>query len=288
MTFSVLGRDRDTGDLGIAVSSCILAVGRSVPAARPGVGVVAVQARSRRGLRGSLLDDLAEGSTPADLVRRAAHAAEDTDRQIAVLDAGGRVAADTGPGSFPVCGHHVAEDVSVQGNMLASTDVLPAMADAWTAARGSLADRLLAALAAGDEAGGDLRGRQSAALLVVSGSPAGPEDDGVRMDLRVDDSADPVAQLRLLRNLQRAYEERDYETLAVFAPEGARELYAALSASQRGDREALRRSLEAMRQRPGWAAWLAGMAGDPRVAALSQVLSGAAPFPAGDPRGPGG
>ena len=75
---------------------------------------------------------------------------------------------------------------------------------------------------------------------MVSGGPATEEDDGVRMDLRVDDSADPVAQLRMLRNLQRAYDEGDYETLALFAPEGARELYAALAASRRGDRQAAR------------------------------------------------
>ncbi|MCV2488564.1 DUF1028 domain-containing protein [Geodermatophilus sp. YIM 151500] len=272
MTFSILARDPATGDLGIAVSSCILAVGRAVPTARPGVGVVAVQARSRRGLGHTLLTGLAEGSRPADLVRRAAHAAEDADRQIAVLDAAGQVAADTGQGSFPVSGHLVGEGVSVQGNMLASPDVLPAMSRAWTAAPGELADRLLSALSAGQDAGGDLRGRQSAALLVVSGTPATDEDDGVRVDLRVDDSGDPVAQLRLLRNLQRAYDERDYEVLALFAPEGARDLYAALAASRRGDREAARQALEAMRARPGWSMWLAGMAGDARLAAVSQLL----------------
>ncbi|MCF6509413.1 DUF1028 domain-containing protein [Blastococcus sp. MG754426] len=283
MTFSVLARDPRTGDLGIAVASCILAVGRVVPAARPGVGVVAVQARSPRGLRGVLLEGLAAGTAPADLVRRAAHAAEDADRQIAVLDVAGGVAADTAPGSFPVSGHRVGPGFSVQGNMLASDAVLPAMAEGFAGSDGALADRLLAALAAGEAAGGDLRGRQSAALLVVGGTPVSPEDDGVRTDLRVDDSGDPVAQLRVLRNLQRAYDERDYETLAVFAPEGARDLYAALAASQRGDRAGLRRALTAMRERPGWAAWLAGMAGDPRVAALSRVLAG--PFPEGDHRG---
>ncbi|HET6850269.1 MAG TPA: hypothetical protein VFH74_15525, partial [Gaiellales bacterium] len=99
------------------------------------------------------------------------------------------------------------------------------------------------------------------------------DDDGVRIDLRVDDSADPVAQLRMLRNLQRAYDERDYETLAVFAPVGARDLYAALAASQRGDREAARSALEAMRSRPGWAAWLAAMSGDARVTGVAQLLS---------------
>ncbi|HEX2075361.1 MAG TPA: DUF1028 domain-containing protein [Geodermatophilus sp.] len=272
MTFSVVARDPATGNLGIAVSSCILAVGRAVPSARPGVGVVAVQARSRRGLGAALLAGLEEGVSPAALVRRAAHAAEDAERQVAVLDASGAVAADTGPGSFPVSGHLIGDGVSVQGNMLASPEVLPAMAQAFAAARGDLPDRLLAALTAGQDAGGDLRGRQSAALLVVSGTRPTEDDDGVRMDLRVDDSGDPVAQLRMLRNLQRAYDERDYETLALFAPQGARDLYAALAASQRGDREAARGALEAMRARPGWAAWLAAMSGDARTSGVSRLL----------------
>ncbi|TFV62907.1 UNVERIFIED_ORG: DUF1028 domain-containing protein [Bacillus sp. AZ43] len=272
MTFSVLARDATTGDLGVAVSSCILAVGRAVPAARPGVGVVAVQARSRRGLGTSVLAGLAAGTPAEVLVRRASHAAEDVTRQIAVLDARGAIAADTGPGAFPVAGHLTGDGFSVQGNMLASPEVLPAMAEAVAGARGELADRLVAALVAGQDAGGDLRGRQSAALLVVAADPPTEEDDGVRTDLRVDDSADPVAQLRLLRTLQRAYDERDYETLAVFAPEGARPLYAALAASRRGDREAARAELRAMRSRPGWRAWLAAMAGDPRVGATMRLL----------------
>jgi uncharacterized Ntn-hydrolase superfamily protein len=272
VTFSVLAWDEPTGDVGIAVSSCILAVGRTVPTARPGVGVVAVQARSRRGLGGSLLAGLADGADPADLVKRAAHAAEDADRQVAVLDVTGRIAADTGQGSFPVSGHRVGSGFSVQGNVLASSEVLPAMAEAYQAADGDLPARLLAALSAGQDAGGDLRGRQSAALLVVGGAPPTDEDDGVRVDLRVDDSADPVAQLRMLRNLQIAYDEGDYDTLAVFAPEGARDLYAALAASRRGDRAAARAALEAMRTRPGWAAWWATMAGDSRMAAVSRLL----------------
>jgi uncharacterized Ntn-hydrolase superfamily protein len=272
VTFSIVARDPATGELGIAVSSCILAVGRAVPRARPGVGVIAVQARSPRGIGGVLLAGLAEGTPPADLVRRAAHAAEDADRQLAVLSATGANAADTGPGAFPVSGHIVGEAVSVQGNMLGSDEVLPSMLHAFTVATGALPDRLLAALAAGQEAGGDLRGRQSAALLVVSGEPETEEDDGVRVDLRVDDSADPVAQLRMLRNLQRAYSERDYDTLAVFAPEGARDLYAALAASRRGDRAAARSALEAMRARPDWAAWLTAMSGDQRLAGVSRLL----------------
>ncbi|MGY1719536.1 DUF1028 domain-containing protein [Blastococcus sp. SYSU DS0552] len=272
MTFSVLARDPGSGDLGVAVSSCILAVGRAVPSAHPGLGVVAAQARSRRGLGRSLLSGLADGGAPAALVRRAAHSAEDADRQIAVLDATGRVAADTGRGCFPVSGHLLGDGFSVQGNMLASDAVLPAMAEAFTAGGGDLADRLLAALTAGQEAGGDLRGRQSAALLVVSGEHPSDDDDGVRIDLRVDDSGHPVRQLRMLRNLQRAYDERDYEYLALFAPEGARDLYAALAASGRGDREAARQALEAMRARPDWSAWLSAMAGDARLSAVSRLL----------------
>jgi uncharacterized Ntn-hydrolase superfamily protein len=272
VTFSVVARDPVTGELGIAVSSCVLAVGRAVPRVRPGVGVVAVQARSPRGLGGVLLAGLAEGTAPADLVRRAAHAAEDADRQVAVLSATGEIAVDTGPGAFPVSGQLVGQAVGVQGNMLASDDVLPAMLHAFTVTAGALADRLLAALAAGQDAGGDLRGRQSAALLVVAGQRETEEDDGVRVDLRVDDSGDPVAQLRVLRNLQRAYDERDYDTLALFAPEGARDLYAALAASRRGDRAAARGALEAMRERPGWARWLSAMAGDQRLSAVSRLL----------------
>ncbi|TKJ18393.1 DUF1028 domain-containing protein [Blastococcus sp. CCUG 61487] len=277
MTFSVLARDPATGDLGIAVSSCILAVGRSVPSALPGIGVVAVQARSRRGLGRQLLGGLAERSAPAELVRAAAHAAEDATRQVAVLDRAGRVAAHTGPAAFPVSGHRIGEQFSVQGNMLASDEVLPAMASAFEAAAGSLAERLLSALTAGQDAGGDLRGRQSAALLVVSGEPPDEEDDGVRVDLRVDDSGDPVAQLRMLHNLQRAYDEADYETLAVFAPEGARDLYGALAASRRGDRPAARAALEAMRSRPGWTGWLSAMSGDARVSAVSRLLDPTSP-----------
>jgi len=272
VTFSVIARDPATGDLGIAVSSCILAVGCAVPTVRPGVGVVVVQARSRRGLGTSLMAGLVEGTSPQDLVRHASHAAEDVDRQIAVLNTRGEIAADTGRGSLPASGHLLGEGFSVQGNMLASPDVLPAMSRAYAATGGGLADRLLAALTAGQDAGGDLRGRQSAALHVVVGTPASEDDDGIRVDLRVDDSGDPVAQLRMLRNLQRAYDERDYETLAVFAPEGARDLYAALAASRRGDRAAARSALEAVRTRPGWSTWLASMAGDARLAAVSRLL----------------
>lgn len=113
------------------------------------MGIVAVQARSRPDLRTALLHGLQEGRSSADLIGRAAHSAEDAARQVAVLDTTGRFAVDTGAGSFPVTGHLIGGNHSVQGNMLASADVLPAMSAAYTEASGDLPDRLLAALTAG-------------------------------------------------------------------------------------------------------------------------------------------
>ena len=275
MTFSVLARDAVTGDLGIAVSSCILAVGRAVPTARPGVGIVAVQARSRRGLGSSLLAGLADGGSPEELVRRAAHAAEDAERQIAVLGVDGAVAADTGPGAFPVSGHLVGERLQRAGQHARRRRACcprwrgPSPPPAATSPTGCWPPwppgRTPAAIC-----GGASRRR----CWWSAAHPRTTRTTACGVDLRVDDSGDPVAQLRMLRNLQRAYDEGDYETLAVFAPVGARDLYAALAASRRGDRQAARAALDALRSRPGWSVWLASMAGDPRISGVSRLLGG--------------
>jgi uncharacterized Ntn-hydrolase superfamily protein len=238
------------------------------------VGAVATQsivepAYGPRGL--ALMND--GKSAPAALHQLLADDPQEAARQVAMIDRGGRVAVHTGSRCIKHAGHAVGDQVSAQANMMERDTVPAAMVRAYSTASGvAFAERLLAALDAAQAEGGDLRGRQSAALLVVRGTPATDEDDGVLMDLRVDDSGDPVAQLRMLRNLQRAYDERDYETLALFAPEGARDLYAALAASRRGDRDAARTALEAMRSRPGWSAWLAAMSGDSRLSAVSQLL----------------
>ncbi|PYG01596.1 Uncharacterized conserved protein, Ntn-hydrolase superfamily [Georgenia satyanarayanai] len=204
MTYSIVARSGDS--LGVATATCTLAVGAAVPAAAPGVGAVATQARTNRAFRARGLKLLRAGAAPDEVL--AAFAQEDTafgERQVAVLDADGRGAVWTGPECLAWAGGWVRPDVVVAGNLLAGREVLEKM-DAAFAAHPSqpLADRLLAALAAGEDAGGDRRGRQSAALLVV----AGPQDCGwpppTIVDLRVDDHADPVGELGRLLALDPA------------------------------------------------------------------------------------
>lgn len=259
MTFSVVARDPLSGELGYAVASCVLAVGAPpVPWIRAGVGVALTQARPVRAYGPRLLDDLTKAATAEQALRAVlADDAEPHTRQLAVLDATGGVAAHTGESCLPESGHLVGDGWSVQGNMLTSPAVLPAMADAMRdRVHASLIERLMAALQAGDAAGGDLRGRQSAAIRVVSGAGADVAD-GTLTDLRIDDGDDPVGQLRVLCHLRRAYADSDWETLSVFAPAGARNLYAALAAAARGDRAGAREALTALRDRPGWSELLA-------------------------------
>jgi uncharacterized Ntn-hydrolase superfamily protein len=258
MTFSLVARDPGTGQLGVAVATCTLAVGRSAPWARAGVGAVATQATSQRGYGPRSLDLLGTGVPAAAALAQQLRAdPEAAQRQVGVVGAGGEPAAWTGGECLSACGHVLGADFAVQGNMLASRSVLPSLADAYTAATGDLAGRLLAALQAAQEAGGDLRGRQSAALLVVSAE----RDDtapweGLLVDLRVDDAPDPIAELGRLLRLQRAYESGDWTTLSQEAPEGVRDLHAVLAAAQRGDRDGAREALRTLRGRPGWDGWL--------------------------------
>jgi uncharacterized Ntn-hydrolase superfamily protein len=274
MTFSLIARDPDTGQLGIAVASCTLAVGRAVPWARAGVGAVATQASSNRGYGPRALDLLARGSPAGDaldlLVSADADAAQ---RQVGVLGVTGPPAGWTGGECLPACGHIIGAGVAVLGNMLASRSVVPSLADGYAEASGDLASRLLAALRAGQDAGGDLRGRQAAALLVVSGerNDAAPWD-GVQVDLRVDDAPEPIAELGRLLRLQRAYEAGDWETLAQQAPDGVRDLHAALAAAQRGDRDAARDALRALRARPGWEGWLRRLRVNGRLPYTDELL----------------
>jgi uncharacterized Ntn-hydrolase superfamily protein len=258
MTFSLVARDPGTGHFGVAVATCTLAVGRSAPWARAGVGAVATQATSQRGYGPRSLDSLAAGVPAGTALTEQVRAdPEAAQRQVGVIGADGAPAAWTGGECLPACGHVLGPDYAVQGNMLASRSVVPSLAEAYAAAAGDLASRLVAALAAGQEAGGDLRGRQSAALLVVSGdrSDAAPWD-GLLVDLRVDDAPDPIAELGRLLRLQRAYEASDWTTLSQEAPEGVRDLHAVLAAAQRGDRDGARAALHTLRDRPGWDGWL--------------------------------
>ena len=278
MTFSIVARDPATGQLGVAVATCALAVGRAAPWARAGVGAVATQALSQRGYGPRLLDRLAAGDAAEAALDQLLAEDKDADqRQVAVIGAAGAAAAWTGVGCLSACGHRTGADSSAQGNMLASRSVIPSVAEGYADApgdaAGDFAARLVAGLRAGDAAGGDVRGRQSAALIVVSGS----RDDeapweGVLVDLRVDDAADPVGGLGRLLRLQRAYETGDYELLAQEAPEGVRELHGALAAAARGDREGARDALRTLRERPGWEGWLRRLRVNGRLPATEELL----------------
>lgn len=196
MTFTVLGRDRLHGRIGAATASRSLAVGASVLAVAPSVGVVASQAWTNRALRSLLLDEMRAGTSAADAVARVP-AWDDGSRlrQVAVLGWAGTGAARSGADITAWAGQRVKSDAVFVGNLLVGGEVLEAMAATWAATTGAdLADRLLATLAAGDKAGGDARGRQSAALRVASRADT-------LLDLRVDDHVEPIPELTRLRRL---------------------------------------------------------------------------------------
>jgi uncharacterized Ntn-hydrolase superfamily protein len=208
MTFSIVARAEDGESWGVAVASKFLAVGSVVPAAVAGIGAVATQADANVSWKGLALAMLDEGAT-AVVVRdrlvaddeRAAH------RQVGIVDLDGSAAAHTGGECLPWAGELVGPGVAVQGNVLAGPQVLAAMMDAWdqTADQPELGARLLAAIQAGDRAGGDRRGRQSAALMVVREAAGYGGLDDVAMDLRVDDHPDPCTELGRLVDLNRLY-----------------------------------------------------------------------------------
>jgi uncharacterized Ntn-hydrolase superfamily protein len=193
MTWSILGRDGE-GRLGVAIASRFFAVGALCPHLRRGVAAISTQALLNPLYGPAALDLLAEGRSPEDAVRALTAADPGGDqRQLHVLPAAGRAAAFTGERCVAWCGHHVDDDFSVAGNMLAGPQVIEASADAYRRAAGRpLAERLLAALAAGDAAGGDKRGKQAAALVIQG------DEDRRELDLRVDDHAQPIAELQRL------------------------------------------------------------------------------------------
>ncbi|WP_324651236.1 DUF1028 domain-containing protein [Georgenia sp. H159] len=198
MTFSIVARSGDA--LGVATATRSLAVGAVVPAAAPATGALATQARTNRGFRSSGLRLMRDGVAPRDVL--AALEREDVgfdQRQVALVDASGRGAVWTGPECLPWAGGWSRDGVAVAGNLLVGREVLEAMDAAFAAEPDApLSRRLLAALTAGDGAGGDRRGRQSAALVVVAGADDGAWPPTTRVDLRVDDHPDPVGELARL------------------------------------------------------------------------------------------
>lgn len=207
MTYSIVARDPDTGELGVAVQTRWPNVGSIVPWAEPGVGAVATQSFAEESYGPLGLGRMRDAMAPAEALEAllADDPGRDT-RQVGMVDATGRSAAHTGARCVEAAGHVTDVNASIQANMMERATVWPAMAEAYRATAGELADRLMAALIAGEGEGGDVRGRQSSAILVV---PASGPAWATRYDLRVEDSRAPLDDLARLLRLARAYEAFD-------------------------------------------------------------------------------
>ncbi len=205
-TYSIVARDPDTGQLGVAVQSHYFSVGSVVTWAEAGVGAVATQSLSDPAYGKLGLDLMRAGkSAPDTLAGLVASDSMQAVRQVAMVDALGRVAAHTGSTAIPEAGHIVGDGFSVQANMMLKNSVWPAMAEAYRTAKGALVDRLLAALDAAEAEGGDIRGRQSAAILIVEVKSTGRPWVDTTFDLRVDDAPEPLVEIRRLVGVRRAY-----------------------------------------------------------------------------------
>lgn len=207
-TFSIVARDPKTGDMGVAVQSHWFSVGSIVSWAEAGVGAVATQSFVDPGYGLKGLGLMRDGVSAPDALARLVKADPQPDgRQVAMIDTAGRVQAYTGKAAVAAAGHIVGEQFSVQANMMASEKVWPAMAEAYRRSTGDLADRMLAALDAAQAAGGDARGKQSAALVVVKAKGTGRPWVGADklFELRIEDHPQPLVELRRLLRLQRAY-----------------------------------------------------------------------------------
>lgn len=287
MTYSIVARDPRTGELGTAVQSHWFSVGPLVPWAQPGVGAVATQASVRVAYGPDALALLRDGaSAPEALAELLAGDEGAHGRQVAIVDAQGRVAAHTGSTCMIHAGHATGDQVSCQGNIMANDTVWGRMLEAYEAGSGQLTERLLAALDAAQAAGGDIRGRQSAAIVVVP--PSGDWWEAT-VSLRVEDHPEPLVELRRLVQLQRAYaiagqgdeltnegryaEAAElYKEASALAP-GNHELlfWSGLGTAQSGDvEEGVRQVREAIALQPGWAQLLPRL-GDGTAPVAAQV-----------------
>jgi uncharacterized Ntn-hydrolase superfamily protein len=215
-TYSIVARDPATGQMGVAVQSHWFSVGPLVPWAEAGVGAIATQSFVNPAYGRDGLKMMAAGKTANQALHELIQADEsEAVRQVAMIDASGNVATHTGKMCIQSAGHYVGKNFSVQANMMLSEEVWPAMAVAYEAAEGDLADRMLTALDAAQSVGGDIRGKQSAAILIVSGESTGePWVDRI-MDLRVEDNPEPLEELRRLVTVHRAYQHMNAGDLAV-------------------------------------------------------------------------
>jgi uncharacterized Ntn-hydrolase superfamily protein len=227
-TFSIIAWDKATGQLGVAVQSHWFSVGSVVPWVRAGVGAVATQSLADVTYGPLGLELMRTGKTPEQALGGLLEADEHPEwRQVGMIDAEGNRAAHTGGSCIREAGHVIGEDFVVMANLMEKNTVWEAMASAYRNSKGDLAERMLAALDAAQKEGGDIRGRQSAAMIVVRGQSTGVDYKDRLIDLRVEDSADPLAELRRLVTLSRAYymmNEGD-ERMVQGDSKGAREAY---------------------------------------------------------------
>src|SRR5712692_10531 len=211
-TFSIVAIDASNGDLGIAVASRYFSVGSVVPWAYAGVGAIATQANVNVGYGPRGMDLLRQGLTAPEVLKKLLE--EDTfagkdGRQAAIVDAKGNIAAYTGPHAPHWAGDRQGKTWSAQGNILAGPQVIEAMGQTFEATQGELAEKLYAALKAGDDAGGDARGHQSASMLVVRKQGGRNLNNDRYIYINVDDSARPLEELRRLLNLNLTYNYED-------------------------------------------------------------------------------
>jgi len=207
MTYSIVARDAETGQMGVAVQSHWFSTGSVVTWGEAGVGVVATQAFADPSYGPLGLDLMRGGRSATDALQALTSIdAQAERRQVAMVDANGVVATHTGASCLGAAGHHAGETFSTQANMMLRDTVWDAMAAAFQRAGGDLTDRLLEALDAAEAEGGDIRGRQSAAILVVGGDRAPHAAAGRVLELRVEDHAEPLTELRRLVEVKRAYD----------------------------------------------------------------------------------
>lgn len=205
-TYSIVARDPASGRLGVAVQSHYFSVGSLVTWADAGVGAVATQSFVDPSYGKLGLDLMRSGRNAPDTLAGLLAADSERDvRQVALVDANGEAAAHTGARCIAAAGHLVGEGFSVQANMMHRKSVWPAMADAYRETRGDLPDRLMAALEAAEGEGGDIRGMQSAAMLVVDATATGRPWAERMIDIRVEDAAQPLVELKRLLGVRRAY-----------------------------------------------------------------------------------
>jgi uncharacterized Ntn-hydrolase superfamily protein len=206
-TFSIVARDPSTGQMGVAVQSHWFSTGSVVTWAEPGVGAIATQSMTEVSYGPLGLNGLRSGMKPQEILDELlAKDANNAVRQVAMVNTRGEIAVHTGARCIAEAGHQTGPQYSVQANMMLKNTVWPAMAKAFEKASGDLADRMLAALDAAQSEGGDIRGKQSAAMLVVAGERTDQPWKGILVDLRVEDNPEPLVELRRLLNIQHAYE----------------------------------------------------------------------------------